>query len=250
METNHKRKRVQVCYSPALFPLYADRESIVVVADVLRATSSMCYAFEKGVKKMIPVATVEESLEFKNHENHIIAAERNGKIVEGFDFGNSPQTYDRINVDGKIVVMTTTNGTKAISIAQKDHEVIVGSFLNLKAVSNYLIESNKNVILLCAGWKNKFNLEDTLFCGAVAEQLIDSDYYDSECDSAYGAKELYKSAKNDLFAFLEVSSHRKRLKDLDIDSDVKFCLQKDITAHIPILKGNHLVSTIKQAEKV
>lgn len=250
METNHKRKRVQVCYSPGLFPLYADRESIVVVADVLRATSSMCYAFEKGVKKMIPVATVEEALAFKNHENHIIAAERNGEIVEGFDFGNSPQTYDKIDVDGKTVVMTTTNGTKAISLAKKDHDVIIGSFLNLNAISNYLIEKNKNVILLCAGWKNKFNLEDTLFCGAVVEQLLNSEHYFSECDSAYGAKELYISSKNDLYDFLEVSSHRKRLKNLNIDSDVKFCLQKNITSHIPVLQGNHLVSNLITAEKI
>lgn len=250
LETNQKKNRVQVCYSPALFPLYADRESIVVVADVLRATSSMCYAFEKGVRKMIPVSTVEEALEFKNHQDHIIAAERNGKIVEGFDFGNSPQTYDNVDVEGKVIVMTTTNGTKTISIAKKDHKVIVGSFLNLDAVSNYLIEQGKNVILVCAGWKNKFNLEDTLFCGAVVEQLLDSGHYTSECDSAYGAKELYKSSKDDLYAFLEVSSHRKRLQNLNIDSDVKFCLQKNITSHVPLLQGNHLVSASSLIEKV
>lgn len=250
LEKNQVKKRVQVCFSPALFPLYADRESIVVVADVLRATSSMCYAFEKGVRKMIPVSTVEEALEFKNHKDHIIAAERNGKIVEGFDFGNSPQTYDNINVDGKVVVMTTTNGTKTISIAKKDHEVIVGSFLNLDAISDYLIGKDKNVILVCAGWKDKFNLEDTLFCGAVVEQLLLSGNYFSECDSAYGAKELYKSSEDDLYAFLEVSSHRKRLQNLDIDSDVKFCLQKNITSHVPLLQDDYLISTSSLIEKI
>ena len=112
-----KKRNIQVCMTPKLFSLYADKKSIVVVVDVLRATSSMCIAFEKGVKRMIPVSTVEEALEYRNSdEDYILAAERNGKPVKSFDFGNSPQVYLDMDVKGRTVVMTTTNGTKAINI--------------------------------------------------------------------------------------------------------------------------------------
>jgi len=159
--------------TPKLFGLYADKKSIVVVVDVLRATSSMCIAFEKGVEKLIPVSTVEEALEYRNGgRDYILVAERNGKAVKSFDFGNSPQVYLDMDVKGRTVVMTTTNGTKSINIAKKDHDVVVGSFLNLDAIAKWLIKQDRDVIIFCAGWKDKFNLEDTLFAGALVEQLL------------------------------------------------------------------------------
>ena len=128
------KRNIQVCMTPKLFSLYADKKSIVVIVDVLRATSSMCIAFEKGVNKIIPVSTVEEALEYKNEDlDYILVAERNGKIVKSFDFGNSPQVYLDMDVKGKTVVMTTTNGTRSINIAKKDHDIVIGSFLNLNS---------------------------------------------------------------------------------------------------------------------
>ena len=185
--------------SPALFDLYADRKSIVVVVDVLRATSTMCIAFEKGIEKMIPVSTVEEALEYReSNPNYILAAERNGAPVKGFDFGNSPQSYLELDMSGKTVVMTTTNGTKSISIAKKDHDVAIGSLLNLDAISKWLISQERDVIIFCAGWKDKFNLEDTLFAGALAQQLVDSDLYNNFCDATQAAQILWEKGKNDL----------------------------------------------------
>ena len=160
-----EKRQIKVCLTPALFPLYADRKSIVVVVDVLRATSAMCTAFHNGVKKIIPVSTVEEALELKDASNHILAAERNGKQVRGFDFGNSPLQYQDNDVKGKTLVMTTTNGTKAINIAKRDHQVVIGSFLNINALVNWLSKQQKNVVILCAGWKNDFCFEDALFAG-------------------------------------------------------------------------------------
>lgn len=237
------KRNLQVCMSPALFGLYADRKSIVVVVDVLRATSTMCIAFEKGIEKMIPVSTVEEALEYRvSNPEYILAAERNGAPVKGFDFGNSPQSYLDQDMSGKTVVMTTTNGTKSISIAKKDHEVVIGSLLNLDAISKWLIKQDRDVLIFCAGWKDKFNLEDTLFAGALAQNLVESDLYDNSCDATQAAQILWEKGKHDSFTFLDNSSHRKRLTKLNIDSDIHFCLKANQTTKIPVLKGNTLVA--------
>lgn len=237
------KRNLQVCLTPQLFDLYADQKSIVVVVDVLRATSSMCIAFEQGVEKMIPVSTVEEALEYRNGgRNYILAAERNGKPVKSFDFGNSPQVYLDMDVKDRTVVMTTTNGTKSINIAKRGHQVAIGSFLNLDAIAEWLKTQDQDVIIFCAGWKNKFNLEDTLFAGALAQQLVDSGLYDDSCDASQAAVVLWDQAKNDLFAFLENSSHRKRLGKLNIDSDIHFCLTLNQTSKIPVLEGDVLVA--------
>ena len=236
------KRNLQVCMTPALFDLYADKKSIVVVVDVLRATSSMCIAFEQGVEKIIPVSTVEEALEYRNNGlDYILAAERNGAPVKSFDFGNSPQVYLDMDVKGRTVVMTTTNGTKSISIAKKDHDVAIGSLLNLDAIAKWLIAQDRDVIVFCAGWKNKFNLEDTLFAGALSEQLVASGLYDDSCDAVQASQVLWEKAKDDVYGFLENSSHRKRLAKLDIDSDVHFCLKVNQTTKIPVLQGDVLV---------
>ena len=236
------KRNLQVCMTPALFDLYADKKSIVVVVDVLRATSSMCIAFEQGVEKIIPVSTVEEALEYRNNGlDYILAAERNGAPVKSFDFGNSPQVYLDMDVKGRTVVMTTTNGTKSISIAKKDHDVAIGSLLNLDAIAKWLIAQDRDVIVFCAGWKNKFNLEDTLFAGALSEQLVTSGLYDDSCDAVQASQVLWEKAKDDVYGFLENSSHRKRLAKLDIDSDVHFCLKVNQTTKIPVLQGDVLV---------
>jgi len=137
--------------------------------------------------------------------------------------------------------MTTTNGTKAINIAKKDHEVIVGSFLNLDAITQWLKEKDRDVIIFCAGWKDKFNLEDTLFAGALVSSLLETDLYNDSCDAAQAAKFLWDRSKDDLYGFLENSSHRNRLAKLNIDSDIHFCLKINQTKKIPVLKGDFLV---------
>lgn len=233
---------IQICLSPDLFHLFSDRKSIVVVVDVLRATSSMCLAIENGIEQIIPVSTVEEALEYKNGDDYILAAERNGQLVKGFDFGNSPQQYLQPEfLKGKTLVMTTTNGTKMINIAKNDHRVVIGSFLNITALTNWLKGLNEDVIICCSGWKGRFCLEDTLFAGALASRLM-AEGFESDCDSVLASGRLYNASKNNLYLALEDSSHRKRLANLDIDKDVKLCLEHDLSDHIPILKENYLVS--------
>ena len=163
--------KIDACFSPFLYDIYRDDESIVVVIDIFRATSAICVAFHHGVDKMIPVATVEEAAEYKR-QGFLAGAERDAKKVDGFDFGNSPYDYMGEHVKGKTIALTTTNGTQAIAVSKDAHRVVIGSFLNLSALCKWIIRQNRNVVLLCSGWKNKFNLEDALFAGAVIEELL------------------------------------------------------------------------------
>ena len=231
---------IEVCFSPLSYPLFHNSNSIVVVIDILRASSAITTAFFNGVTKMIPVATVEEAQTYKE-QGYLVAAERDGEIVKGFDLGNSPFGYMNAKVKGKTIAITTTNGTQAISVAMDAHKVIIGSFLNLDAVIEYLKKEKKDVIFLCAGWKNKFNLEDTLYAGAVAEQLIYKYDFNSSCDSTIAAMELYKLAKHDLYAFLAHSSHRNRLEKLDLERDIKYCLTPNQCPVVPVMDRKFLV---------
>ena len=233
------KRKIEVCFTPALLPIYNISNAIVVVIDVFRASSSICYGIDNGVEAIIPVASVEECKSYES-KGYLLAAERDGKVVDGFDFGNSPFAYAGEKVNGKTIVLTTTNGTHAINESKKAaYQVIVGSFLNLTAVCDYLKTQDKDVFLLCAGWKNKFNLEDTLFAGAVVYQLKDENYFLD--DASVAADDLYQLAKDDLSAYTSKTSHSERLKKLGIEEDIKFCLNVDITSTIPVLKDGRLI---------
>lgn len=232
--------KIEVCLSPALLHLYDIESSIVVVIDILRATSSITYGFENGATAIIPVMDIEDCKVYKD-SGFLLAAERNGEVVAGFDFGNSPFSYTKEKVENKTIVLTTTNGTKAMRMAQeRAHEVIVGSFLNITAICNYLKQQHKDVLLLCAGWKDNFNLEDTLFAGAVVTRLT-GDFAVAD-DASVAASDMYEQAKTDLRAYLRKSSHSHRLIKLNIEEDVQFCLKLDVCKTIPVLEGEKLIA--------
>ena len=230
------RKRVEVCFSPRQFELYKSDFEICVVIDVLRATTAICTAIDNGIESIIPVSTVEEAIEYRN-KGYIAAAEREGKIVEGFAFGNSPLAYMDPALKGKTVVLTTTNGTYAIGKAAEMPVVVIGALVNLDILCHWLIEQHKDVLLLGSGWKNKFNLEDTICAGAIADQLIESRLFKADEDSTVAAKFIYRSARENMFSFLRASSHRRRLRKLNLNEDVKYCLNPNTVNSIPILQN-------------
>ena len=235
-----EKKRLEVCLTPALLPLFDIEDSIVVIIDIFRATSSICYGIENGAEAIIPVSQVEECAAYGEMGlGYLLAAERDGKVVDGFDFGNSPFSYTKQKVSGKTIVLTTTNGTHALHLSTKANRIIIGSFLNLTSVCNWLKAQNQNILLVCAGWKNNFNLEDTLFAGAITERL--ANYTHTADDAAIAAADLYSLAKEDLNAYLKKTSHSERLKQLGIEADIDFCLNVDVATAIPVLDGNRLV---------
>jgi 2-phosphosulfolactate phosphatase len=231
-------KTIDVCLSPELMHLYPVQDKTVVVVDILRATSCMVTAFAHGAESITPFANLDACREMKL-KGYITSGERDGKKVEGFDKGNSPFEYMSDEIQGLKIAFTTTNGTMAIEKSKGAKEVIVGSFLNLNAVAKYLLFNENNVLVVCAGWKGRVNLEDTLFAGALVEKL--KDYLGPDCDAPLAARHLYNIAKSDLSKFLSESSHVKRLNKLNIHEDFEFCLSIDKYNHLPRLKNGVLV---------
>ena len=233
--------QIEACFSPRDFYQYEEEFEVVVVIDVLRATSAICTAIENGVEGIIPVSTVEDAKAYLD-KGYIAAAEREGKIVEGFSLGNSPYSYMDEALKGKTVVLTTTNGTKAIKIAEHKETVVIGSLNNLDALVSWIVDRGENTLLLASGWKDKFNLEDTICAGAIIEGVLLSKTFRSNEDSSIAAMFLSKSARDNQFSFLKSSSHRIRLRNLNLNADVKYCLTPNNLSAIPILKDGVLIS--------
>lgn len=219
--------------SPKLLDLYNLENSIVVIIDVFRATSTIASALYNGAERVIPVAGVEECITLGKELNAITAGERDGKIIEGLLHGNSPSEYNSDFISGKTLVLTTTNGTKMLhmSLERGAEEIITGSFPNLNSVCNYLIDSQKDVILACSGWKDKFNIEDTLFAGAIIENV--QNFFTIQCDSSLMAQNLFKSHHRDLKNFITKTTHWHRLSQYGLQEDMLFCVTENNADVLP-----------------
>jgi 2-phosphosulfolactate phosphatase len=232
-------KSIDVCLSPDLMHLYAPESRTVVVVDVLRATSTIVTALAHGAAGILPVPSLEVCRQ-KAAEGFLIAGERDGRKVEGFDKGNSPFDFMGADVAGKKIAFTTTNGTQAIEKSKHAREIIIGSFLNLSSLTDYLLRTENSVLIVCAGWKGRINLEDTLFAGAVVEKL--KEFLGPDCDAPLAAQHLYNLAKPDLKGFLSQSSHVKRLNQLNIHRDFEFCLTADRYNITPRVQNGWIVA--------
>ncbi len=238
-------KQVGVCITPELIHQFDFKDSIAVVIDVLRATTSMCVALDYGANSIIPVVSIEECLSYQK-EGFLAAAERQGEQIEGMDFGNSPYSFMNAQIIGnRDIVMSTTNGTQTIEAARKmgAEEILVASFANISVLVKYLKNKDKNVLLICAGWQGKPNLEDTIFAGAVVNKL--RSHFRLYEDAALIAETLFRSANRRKRYFLRNSSHYNRTLHLRIQKDVKYALRKDTHPVIPILNEGRLVSLEK-----
>ncbi len=233
--------RVEVCFTPGQYAQYKQDMGIVVVIDILRATSAMVAALEHGVKDIIPVSTIEEARQYIGRPGYIAAAERNGEVVDGFPVGNSPLAFKAMELHGKTIVISTTNGTQAINISRDARLVVIGAFLNLSALTGWLLKQNDNILLLCSGWRDKFSLEDSVFAGAVMDRLLESGKFGLEEDSSIASKYLYMSARDNIMSILKAAPRRKRLQQLQLLDDVKYCLTPDQSNVIPVLREGRLV---------
>ena len=231
---------IEVCFSPALYPAYHNKEKIVLVTDILRASSAICTAFMNGVDKIIPVETLEEAKAYKAR-GYLVAAERDGIVMDFADLGNSPFNFTPAVVKNKTIVYSTTNGTQAIQLANACTNVIIGSFLNLTASCNWLKIQRKNIVILCAGWKDKFNLEDTLHAGAIVEQILKDEHFYTICDSAHASLDLWRLAKKDLLKYIQKTAQRERLRKNKLDDVIEYCLTPDITNVLPGLHENYII---------
>jgi 2-phosphosulfolactate phosphatase len=231
------------CLSPALLHLYQVRECLVVVIDVLRATSTIATALYNGAKAVIPVDSVEKCIRLGRSMECITAGERDGQVAEGLQYGNSSFEYPRSFVEGKILVLTTTNGTKLLhmALAKGATEIITGSFLNLSSLCEHLVAQKRNVILACAGWKDRVNMEDTLFAGAVISAI--GNHFHIDCDASQMAHCLYGNAKDDLYEFMKArnASHYHRLMNYGLEKDICHCFTPDVANVVPYYKDERLL---------
>ncbi len=227
--------------SPRVLDLYDISNSIVVIIDVFRATSTIATALYNGATKVIPVDSVAKCIELGKITGGITAGERDGKVVEGLAHGNSPAEYPREFIEGQTLVLTTTNGTKLLHMAldRGAAEVITGSFPNLTAVCDHLVAQNKNVILGCSAWKDRFNLEDTLFAGAVIQRI--KAHFTIHCDSSLMAEDMYRLHQEDMFAFIRKTTHWHRLAAYGLEKDLEYCVTSDIANILPIYRNGALV---------
>lgn len=241
MSEQKKKPSLHTVLTPSLLDLYEVHDSIVVIIDVFRATSTMATALYNGASKIIPVDSAELCIEMGKQTGGITAGERDGKIIPGLAYGNSPSEYPRSFIENKTLVITTTNGTKLLHMALKQgaKEVITGSFPNLSKVVGFLKEQNANIILGCSGWKNRFNIEDTLFAGAVIEEI--KDQFTIHCDSSYMANNLYNIHKADLPNYIKTLTHWHRLAAYGLEEDMLYCISKDVAPSLPIFKNGALI---------
>ncbi len=240
---SNNKPALHTCLSPALLHLYEVSNSIVVIIDVLRATSTIATALYNGAKAVIPVDSVAKCIEIGRQIEGITAGERDGLIAEGLTYGNSPFEYPREFVAGKMLVLTTTNGTRLLHMALEKgaKEIITGSFPNLSAVCDHLAAANQHVILGCAAWRDKVNIEDMLFAGAVISRI--KKHFNVNCDSSHIAETIYDKAKKDLFGFMKKNdaSHYHRLMNYNLEKDIRYCLAEDGANVLPLYEEGKLL---------
>ncbi len=229
--------------SPALLPLYDVGSSIVVIIDVLRATSTIATALHNGARCVIPVDSVAKCIEIGRQIEGVTAGERDGKIAEGLEHGNSPLEYPRSFIEGKTLVLTTTNGTKLLHMALEKgaRQIITAAFTNLDVVCDYLLKQGQPVVLGCSAWKDRVNIEDTLLAGAIVKRLEKS--FDINCDSSRIAQSLYAEAKGDLYAFMQKkeASHFLRLSGYGLEEDIRYCLTPNMAGVLPVYADGKLM---------
>ena len=237
-----KKPTLFTSLSPALLHLFNLQNAVVVIIDVFRATTTIATALYNGAARVIPVAEVEECKRLVTEIiGSITAGEREGKVIEGLQYGNSPTEYPREFIEDKTLVLTTTNGTKLLhmAFAKGCAQVVTGSFANLSAVCDYLIAQDKNVILGCSGWKDRFNLEDTLLAGAVIDRV--KEHFTIHDDSSLMANEMFTLHRNDLCSFVQHTTHWHRLAAYGLQKDLEYCVSTDVANVLPVLRNGELI---------
>ena len=238
------KPELYTCLSPALLDLYDVDKSIVVIIDVLRATSTIATALYNGAKSVIPVDSVAECIRIGKQIESITAGERDGKIAEGLNYGNSPFEYPREFIEGKTLVLTTTNGTRLLQMAldKNAKAIITGTFPNISAVCDFLLVQKQHVILGCAAWKNRVNIEDTLFAGAVINKI--GKHFSINCDSSQIAATMYNDAKADMLQFMKSknASHYQRLSGYGLEKDIQYCLTEDLANTTVVYEDGKLLA--------
>jgi 2-phosphosulfolactate phosphatase len=233
--------KIDLAFTPSELEKKELQGKSVVVIDALRATSTMIVALENGCAAFIPVATVEEAQDLvEKHPGYLLAGERRALRPEGFHLGNSPRDYRPDSVQGKVVVLTTTNGTRTLVSSRRGDEIFIGSFLNLSALTQRLVRAGRNILIACSGEKDLFCLEDTVCGGALVERLEKTGGSISPTDAAQAAKVLYEHCEADIYGMLCNSEWGQYLEGLGLGKDVRICARIDSSRVVPVYRGGKI----------
>jgi 2-phosphosulfolactate phosphatase len=235
MESN-----LEVLFTPAEFSALDGTdlsEVVCVVFDVLRATSSMLTALANGASYIFPVREISDALELQRaHPGALLAGERDGvRILRAqtggvdFDLGNSPREFTRERVTGREIIMTTTNGTRALQACRGARRILAGGFLNLRALADTVQDGNTaRLLIICAGTFEEAAYEDTLAAGALCDLVWKQFERAKIADSAQIAREIYLRANGDLVKAMQYSRNARRLlTNPALCEDVAFCMRRD-----------------------
>lgn len=208
---------------------------IVVVIDILRATSVITTAFMNGCKEVIPLLTVEEAFKKKDEEKekgYILGGERKAIKIEGFDFSNSPLEYKREIIEGKSILLTTTNGTRALTSCLKAEKILIASMLNGKAVAEMLLKINKDVVFVNAGTNGEFSMDDFICTGYIVNKIITEHSEIELTDITKTAVNTFKN-NSDIISYIKDSKHYNVMMNLNLKADISYCIQKDKCKIVP-----------------
>jgi len=220
---------------------------LVVIIDVLRASSTIVTALANGCCGFIPILSPNQAKKKAQQfekEMALLGGEREGIKIEGFDLGNSPREYKRELVNDKTIIFSTTNGVKTLEMVKGAHRIIIGSFLNLQAVCNYCANYKGDILLICAGKEGKFSLEDAACAGMIINSLRDVFFSgQQEIDANLTAQLLYEKFSNNILEILRKSQHGRYLESIGLVEDLKFCSQLDFFHIVPIFRDG--IITVK-----
>ncbi len=242
-----EKLNLDICLSPKLLSNHDFNQTSIVIIDIIRASSSICTALSYGVEHIVTRESVEEVLNLKN-EGYVIAGERDGDKLEGFDYGNSPIAFMDRKLEGKKLAMTTTNGTHTIdeallaSALATGVEILIGAFVNYSKLRDYLYNGTKNVLLLCCGWKGGLSIEDTVFAGKMAFELMKSGKFKLGSDSARHGIILYEDARTSYYNFIMDNSIRFSQNFGHLSHDIRYSLKEDVAPVLPVFLDGKLVA--------
>lgn len=236
--------KIELSLTPALYDYRGIREHHTVVAvDILRATTAICAAFQAGVEAIVPLNSLE-GLDHYKALGFISAAERGGRKVKDAECGNSPTEYLTMDLRGKKMAYSTTNGTVCILRGSDAERTLVGAFANITALTHQLLIEPQDLVILCSGWKNDFSIEDTLFAGALCQRLIESGAYASSHDAVHMALDFWRMCDNRPYEYSMLhASHVQRLIGFGVQKDIEFAFQHDTCPLVPILREGILSIT-------
>lgn len=244
---------IEVFFSPSQVDELFLRDKNVIVIDVLRASTTIATALMNGAREIIPVSTIESAVKISGNlfgDVVLRGGERNGKIIEGFNLGNSPAEYTAEAVKGKSIIFCTTNGSSAIVKARYAKNLIVGGFINMSPILDFMKEMGEDFYILCAGKSSLFCIEDSVCAGMIITQLINDESIDIELnDPAVAAAALYKSMGKNLQRMVRTTDHGKYLIEIGFKNDIKLCTDIDSVPVLPVLVGNSIKLRKKETLK-